>query len=72
MFAYLYHPQGNKFEFKDDWGEQLVSKCSPILAIFDVIKEEITVLDGVPNHLSAGQVGNIMSERMISCKSQRE
>ncbi|KAM7437971.1 hypothetical protein ABFA07_012488 [Porites harrisoni] len=47
--------KGSKFEFKDDWGEQLVSKCSPILAIFDVIKEEITVLDGVPDHLSAGQ-----------------
>ena len=72
MFAYLYHPQGSKFEFKDDWGEQLVSKCSPILAIFDVIKEEIAVLDGVPDHLSAGQVGRIVSERTILCKSQRE
>ena len=72
MFAYLYHPQGNKFEFKDDWGEQLVSKCSPILAIFDVTKEEIRVLDSVPDHLSVGQVGSIMSERMISCNSQRK
>ncbi|XP_073229262.1 acylamino-acid-releasing enzyme-like isoform X2 [Porites lutea] len=47
--------KGSKFEFKDDWGEQLVSKCSPILAIFDVTKEEVRVLDGVPDHLSAGQ-----------------
>ncbi len=48
--------QGNKFEFKDDWGEQLVSKCSPVLVVFDITSEETRVLDGIPDHLSVGQV----------------
>jgi len=47
--------KGNKFEFKDDWGEQLVSKCTPVLVVFDLTSEEIKVMDGVPDHLSAGQ-----------------
>ncbi|XP_078343278.1 acylamino-acid-releasing enzyme-like isoform X2 [Oculina patagonica] len=47
--------KGNKFEFKDDWGEQLVSKCSPVLVVFDITSEETRVLDGIPDHLSVGQ-----------------
>ena len=48
--------QGKKFEFKDDWGEQLVSKCTPVLVVFDITNEEIKVMDSVPDHLSVGQV----------------
>ncbi|RMX52916.1 hypothetical protein pdam_00010942 [Pocillopora damicornis] len=48
--------KGNKFEFKDDWGEQLVSKCSPVIVVYDMESDEIRVLEGVPDNLSAGQV----------------
>ena len=58
FFFLLFYLQGNKFEFKDDWGEQLVSKCSPVLVVFDLTSEEIRVLDGIPDHLSVGQVSN--------------
>lgn len=47
--------KGAQFEFKEDWGEQLVSKSCPVLVIFDVTSDEIRVLDGVPDYLSAGQ-----------------
>ena len=56
MFLLFFCFQGNKFEFKDDWGEQLVSKCTPVLVVFDTTSEEIKVMDGVPDHLSVGQV----------------
>ena len=49
--------QGTKFDFKDEWGEQLVSKSCPVLIVFNITSDEIRVLDGVPDHLSAGQVG---------------
>ncbi len=55
-FILLFYFQGSKFEFKDDWGEQLVSKCSPVLVVFDITSEETRVLDGIPDHLSVGQV----------------
>ncbi|XP_068714262.1 acylamino-acid-releasing enzyme-like [Montipora foliosa] len=47
--------KGAQFDFKDDWGEQLVSKSCPVLVIYDVITDEIRVLDNVPDYLSAGQ-----------------
>ena len=49
--------QGNQYDYKEDWGEQLVSKHVPVLVICDIMKEEIKVLDGIPDSLSAGQVG---------------
>ena len=58
-FFPLLHFQGNKFEFKDDWGEQLVSKRTPVLVVFDITSEEVKVMDGVPDHLSVGQVRTI-------------
>ena len=53
---FWFHFKGNKFEFKDDWGEQLVSKCSPVIVVYDMESDEIRVLEGVPDNLSAGQV----------------
>ena len=49
--------QGTQFDFKEDWGEQLISKCCPVLVIYDMTTDEIKVLEGVPEHISAGQVG---------------
>lgn len=48
--------KGKKFDFKDDWGEQLVSKCSPVIVLFDMETDDIRVLEGVPDNVSAGQV----------------
>ena len=42
--------------FKEDWGEQLVGVCHPIIAILDVANEDIKVVEGIPENLSAGQV----------------
>jgi len=44
-------------EIEDDWGQQLVSEGCFVPVVLDVISDEIIVLDGVPDHFSAGQVG---------------
>lgn len=49
--------QGTQFDFKEDWGEQLISKCCPVLVVYDMTTDEIKVLEGVPENISAGQVG---------------
>ena len=49
--------QGAQFDFKEDWGEQLISKCCPVLVVYDMTTDEIKELEGVPEHISAGQVG---------------
>ena len=49
--------QGTQFDFKEDWGEQLISKCCPVLVVYDMTTDDIKVLEGVPEHISAGQVG---------------
>ncbi|XP_077981518.1 acylamino-acid-releasing enzyme-like [Glandiceps talaboti] len=47
--------QGDQFVFQDDWGEQLVSKSHPVLCVFDLNNDDVTVLPGVPEDISAGQ-----------------
>ncbi|XP_015764968.1 PREDICTED: acylamino-acid-releasing enzyme-like [Acropora digitifera] len=47
--------KGTQFDFKEDWGEQLISKCCPVLVIYDMTTDEIKVLEGVPENISAGQ-----------------
>ncbi|XP_067024177.1 acylamino-acid-releasing enzyme-like [Acropora muricata] len=47
--------KGTQFDFKEDWGEQLISKCCPVPVIYDMTTDEIKVLEGVPEHISAGQ-----------------
>lgn len=47
--------RGNKFEFKEDWGELLVSKHLPVLAVLDTQDQEIRVVEGVPDSISPGQ-----------------
>ena len=49
--------QGTQFDFKEDWGEQLISKCCPVLVVYNMTTDEIKVLEGVPENISAGQVG---------------
>ena len=40
----------------EDWGEGLTSKSVPVLCVADVAKGTVTVLQGVPSHVSPGQV----------------
>ncbi|XP_015768019.1 PREDICTED: acylamino-acid-releasing enzyme-like [Acropora digitifera] len=47
--------KGTQFDFKEDWGEQLISKCCPVLVVYDMTTDEIKLLEGVPENISAGQ-----------------
>lgn len=48
--------QGEEFVFKEDWGEQLVGKHISVLCILDIEKEEVSVLEAIPDNISAGLV----------------
>lgn len=46
----------DKSVYWEDWGEGLTSKSVPVLCVADVAKGTVTVLQGVPSHVSPGQV----------------
>lgn len=46
--------------FKEDWGEQMVGKHHPVLCVADIKKEEVTVLEGVPDDVSPGLVNTLL------------
>ncbi|XP_023846542.1 acylamino-acid-releasing enzyme isoform X2 [Salvelinus sp. IW2-2015] len=45
----------DKSLYWEDWGEGLTSKSVPVLCVADVAKGTVTVLQGVPSHVSPGQ-----------------
>ncbi|KAL1021623.1 hypothetical protein UPYG_G00015690 [Umbra pygmaea] len=47
--------RGEQFVFYEDWGEALVSKCSPVLCVLDIEGNNVSVLEGVPDNISPGQ-----------------
>lgn len=47
--------KGDQFIFYEDWGEQLVSKSSPVLCVLDIEGDNVSVLEGVPENISPGQ-----------------
>jgi len=47
--------KGQEFVYEEDWGEQETNLCSPVIAVVDIIKESLEVLDAVPSYLSPGQ-----------------
>ncbi|XP_067417331.1 acylamino-acid-releasing enzyme isoform X1 [Emydura macquarii macquarii] len=47
--------KGEQFVYHDDWGEALVGKSVPALCVLDVESSNISVLEGVPEHISPGQ-----------------
>lgn len=49
--------QGEQFVFHEDWGEALVSKSCPVLCVLDIEGDNVSVLEGVPEDISPGQVG---------------
>lgn len=48
--------QGDQFVFYEDWGENMVSKSTPVLCVLDVESGNVSVLEGVPESVSPGQV----------------
>lgn len=56
MFAFLFL-QGEQFAFHEDWGEALVGKSCPVLCVLDIEGDNVSVLEGVPENISPGQVG---------------
>uniref|UniRef100_A0A8C4LW31 acylaminoacyl-peptidase n=1 Tax=Equus asinus asinus TaxID=83772 RepID=A0A8C4LW31_EQUAS len=47
--------KGDQFVFYEDWGENMVSKSTPVLCVLDVESGNISVLEGVPESVSPGQ-----------------
>lgn len=48
--------QGDQFVFYEDWGESMASKSTPVLCVLDIESGNISVLEGVPESVSPGQV----------------
>uniref|UniRef100_A0A667XNV5 acylaminoacyl-peptidase n=1 Tax=Myripristis murdjan TaxID=586833 RepID=A0A667XNV5_9TELE len=46
---------GEQFAFYEDWGETLVNKSCPVLCVLDIEGNNVSVLEGVPEHISPGQ-----------------
>ncbi|XP_031976880.1 acylamino-acid-releasing enzyme-like isoform X1 [Corvus moneduloides] len=47
--------EGKQFVYHEDWGETLSTRSEPILCILDLESLSLSVLEGVPEHLSPGQ-----------------
>ncbi|NXX25712.1 APEH enzyme, partial [Nicator chloris] len=48
-------PQGKQFVYHEDWGEALSTRSVPVLCVLDLEGLSLSVLEGVPEHLSPGQ-----------------
>ncbi|XP_069722052.1 acylamino-acid-releasing enzyme-like isoform X2 [Phaenicophaeus curvirostris] len=47
--------EGEQFVYHEDWGEALSTRSEPVLCALDLEGCSISVLEGVPGHLSPGQ-----------------
>lgn len=47
---------GNEYIYKPHWGEQLVGKHRPVVAVLDTTTDTISTLSGIPEELSPAQV----------------
>lgn len=57
--------QGEQFVFYEDWGETLVAKSIPVLCVLDIESNNVSVLEGVPENISPGQVSTEHLERGV-------
>lgn len=48
--------QGEQFVYREDWGETLSTCSVPVLCVLDIEGSSVSVLEGVPEHVSPGQV----------------
>lgn len=42
--------------YREDWGEALSTCSVPVLCVLDIEGSSVSVLEGVPEHVSPGQV----------------
>ncbi|XP_061314211.1 acylamino-acid-releasing enzyme-like [Pezoporus flaviventris] len=47
--------KGEQFVYHEDWGETLSTRSVPVLCVLDIEGSSISVLEGIPDHLSPGQ-----------------
>ncbi|KAF4803448.1 acylaminoacyl-peptide hydrolase [Turdus rufiventris] len=47
--------EGEQFAYHEDWGEALSTRSVPVLCVLDLEGLSLSVLEGVPEHLSPGQ-----------------
>ncbi|XP_058278250.1 acylamino-acid-releasing enzyme-like isoform X7 [Hirundo rustica] len=47
--------EGKQFVYHEDWGEALSTRSEPVLCVLDLEGLSLSVLEGVPEHLSPGQ-----------------
>ncbi|XP_014907549.1 acylamino-acid-releasing enzyme-like isoform X2 [Poecilia latipinna] len=47
--------KGEQFVYYEDWGEALVGKSCPVLCVWDIEGDNVSVLEGVPDSISPGQ-----------------
>ncbi|XP_068275919.1 acylamino-acid-releasing enzyme-like isoform X3 [Nyctibius grandis] len=47
--------EGDQFVYHEDWGEALSTRSMPVLCALDLASSSLSVLEGVPEHLSPGQ-----------------
>ncbi|XP_059679448.1 acylamino-acid-releasing enzyme [Gavia stellata] len=47
--------EGEQFMYREDWGEALSTRSTPVLCALDLEGSSLSVLEGVPEHLSPGQ-----------------
>lgn len=48
--------QGEEFLYRQDWGEQLVGKHLSVIVVCKLATETLTILDGLPESWTPGQV----------------
>ncbi|XP_025897295.1 acylamino-acid-releasing enzyme-like [Nothoprocta perdicaria] len=47
--------KGEQFVYREGWGETLGGRSTPVLCVLDVEGSSVSVLEGVPEHVSPGQ-----------------
>ncbi|XP_068550306.1 acylamino-acid-releasing enzyme-like isoform X2 [Anas acuta] len=47
--------EGEQFVYREDWGEALSTCSVPVLCVLDIEGSSVSVLEGVPEHVSPGQ-----------------
>ncbi|XP_069703712.1 acylamino-acid-releasing enzyme-like isoform X2 [Periplaneta americana] len=48
--------RGEEYVFRPDWGEQMTGKHQSVVVVCDTKSETLSVLEGIPAHLTPGQV----------------
>ena len=58
--------------FQEDWGEQLVGKSCPVICVLDAESGIVSVLDNLPENVSAGQASSLRLALLWKSKRMQE